>query len=232
MTPRAGAVILATRQLDPSFHGPPVADRVLDILLLRICTRTMESCPQIDGFVVVAAPGVDDEALSAARASAKFLSTVPSGSTARDSVGPAVEALPPEFDRVVLHDVARPLASPELFSAVVRALEDADGVVPGVPVAETVKRVEEGRVRATIPRTGLWTLQTPTGFRRAALMAATPADVRKAGNVTEEVWSLQGAGYRVVTVAGETANVRVSSQRDLRLAESLLAERRAREDGR
>jgi 2-C-methyl-D-erythritol 4-phosphate cytidylyltransferase / 2-C-methyl-D-erythritol 2,4-cyclodiphosphate synthase len=231
MTSRAGAVILADRELHSPFRGPSGVNRLLDYLL-RICTLTVDACPQIDGFVVIAAPGVNAKALYSARASAKFLAMVPSGSTTRDSVGQAVEALSPEIDRVVIHDVARPMASAELFARAVQALDASDAVVPQVPVSDTVKRVERDFVRETIPRQSLAMVQTPQGFRREVLVATERADDGNADRLSELLWALQAAGLRVVTIPGDPANIRVGDPGGLRLVEALLARREARTRGR
>ena len=72
-----------------------------------------------------------------------------------------------------MHDAARPLATADLFDAVIDAVRDgADGAVPGLAVADTLKRVDDVRVIATVDRVGLVAVQTPQAFRAAILRAA------------------------------------------------------------
>jgi 2-C-methyl-D-erythritol 4-phosphate cytidylyltransferase/2-C-methyl-D-erythritol 2,4-cyclodiphosphate synthase len=223
------AVVLA----DGEIAGEPLAFvRVLDRTLLALCTETLDACPEIQGFVVVAPPGVEDRAADAARASTKFLTSVPGRPTRPQSVADGVDALPLQFHIVVCHDVARPLASPALFGEVLRGLDGADAAVPRVPVADTVKRVADGLVQQTIPREALGMLQTPQAFRRQALVTANRNETGDRDAPTDVVPFPVPAGIRVATVPGDPANFAVRSPGDLRLAERLLADRLSRRDGR
>ena len=86
---------------------------------------------------------------------------------------PGSRSVPDDVDIVVVHDAARPLASRRLFDLVVQAVADgADGAVPALPVADTVKRVDGDRVVETVSREGLVGVQTPQAFRADALRAA------------------------------------------------------------
>jgi 2-C-methyl-D-erythritol 4-phosphate cytidylyltransferase len=174
---------------------------------------------------------MEDRAVESARSSPKFLTTVPEGATTQDSVTAGVLALPPRFEAVVVHNVSRPLASPGLFAAVLRALEGADAAIPQFPVGDTVKRVEAGVVRETIPREGLGAIQTPQGFRRQALMTLSGAEMGSPGGAPLDVSFLAAGGLRVATVLGEPANLEVRTPEDLRFVERLLAEAVSRGHG-
>ncbi|HEV8681846.1 MAG TPA: 2-C-methyl-D-erythritol 4-phosphate cytidylyltransferase [Actinomycetota bacterium] len=230
--PRAAAVILADGKAGTASEEPRAFASVFGRNLLGICVETVDVCPEIQGFVVVAPAGLEDRAADFARDSAKFLAAVPGRSTSRESVAVGVEALPPRFDVVLVHDVARPLASPGLFAAVLRALEGADAAVPQFPVGDTVKRVEGGVVRETIPREGLGAIQTPQGFRRHALMTLSGAEMGSPEGAPLDVSFLAAAGLRVATVRGEPANLQVRAPEDLRFVERLLAEAVSRGHGR
>ena len=99
---------------------------------------------------------------------------VAGGDTRQDSVARALAALPAEVDVVLVHDAARPLVPPSLVDAVAAAVRGgADAVVPGLPVADTVKSVDAADVvAATLDRSVLRSIQTPQGFRRETLAAA------------------------------------------------------------
>ena len=117
---------------------------------------------------------------------------------------------------IVIHDAARPLASPALFAAVVRAVnEGADAAVPGLAVTDTVKRVEqEGDdvvAVATVERAELVTVQTPQAFRRDALVRAHAA----AGEATDDAALVESVGGRIVVIAGEPENVKITAPADL-----------------
>jgi 2-C-methyl-D-erythritol 4-phosphate cytidylyltransferase len=144
------------------------------------------------------------------------------GPRRRDSVRAGLEALPPDASHVLVHDAARPLASPDLVRRVIDRLLSGgvDAVVPVVPVRDTLKRVGDGWVVETVDRRGLAGAQTPQGFRVAALRAAHAANGDDdAGDDALLVERLLGS---VATVEGEEANLKVTYPGDLALAEAWL----------
>ncbi len=189
--------------------------------LLAHAVRTLGACPGVEGFVVAAPQGMEDETKAIADGP-KLLGVVTGGATRQDSVARALEAAPPGFDAVVCHDVARPLATPDLFAAVLEALDSADGAVPGVRVPDTVKRVAEGRVAETVPRAGLVLAQTPQAFRRGPLERAHRAAAEDGFEATDDAMLLERAGYSVVVVPGDPANVKITGPGDLERAAALL----------
>jgi 2-C-methyl-D-erythritol 2,4-cyclodiphosphate synthase len=122
---------------------------------------------------------------------------------------------------VVVHDAARPCASPALFAAAIAAVaRGADAAVPGLALADTVKRVgDDGVVAATLERAGLIAVQTPQAFTADALRGAHGA----AGEATDDAALVEAAGGRVVVVVGEVANVKVTVPSDLTAAAGHLA---------
>jgi 2-C-methyl-D-erythritol 4-phosphate cytidylyltransferase len=229
--PSAAAVLLS--QPERIRPGYPSGDAtwLFKQGLLASGVETLHRCPEIEGLVIVAPDGLEDEAAAAGRRSWKFLGVVTAEPTAWGSVRQAVHLLPPEFDLVVVHDAARPLASPALFARVVQALDGADAVVPQVPVSDTVKRVAQGRVRETIPRQSLAIVQTPQGFRRRALEAG-PGEEPAPGTWTDPLTFVTALGLRVVAIPGEPGNLAVRGPDDRRLLDRLLAARLAGPHGR
>lgn len=199
--------------------------------LLAHAVSLMEACPEVDGFVVAAPAGREPEAEAIAGASGKLLSVVAGGPTRQSSVLRALRAVPPPFGRVLCHDVARPLARPALASAVLAAVEAADGAVPCVPVPDTVKRLRGGEVVGTLSRDELGLAQTPQAFRRDALEAAHQLALEAGVHATDDAALLERAGFRVAVVPGDSLNLKVTSREDVRLAEALLAERAGRSRG-
>jgi len=149
--------------------------------------------------------------------------TVAGGATRSASVRAGLDALAPETEIVVVHDAARPLADEALFDRVIAAVRDgADGAVPGVPIADTVKRIDaEGAVTDTVPRDDLVAVQTPQAFRADVLRAAHAAGPEG----TDDAAVVEAAGGRVVVVAGAADNFKITEPADLDRAGEVLARR-------
>jgi 2-C-methyl-D-erythritol 4-phosphate cytidylyltransferase/2-C-methyl-D-erythritol 2,4-cyclodiphosphate synthase len=181
------------------------------------------ACAGIASVVVTAPAGSED----LAHAIVEPLGThavVTGGPTRHASVRAALAVIPPEVDAIVCHDAARALASPALFAAVLDGLERWGGVVPVVPVPDTVKRVHEGAVVSTEPREDLALAQTPQAFRAAALRDAH-ARAEEAGlEFTDDAAALEWAGYRVGVVRGEPNAFKITTAEDLSRAERLIEE--------
>ena len=143
------------------------------------------------------------------------------GARRRDSVMAGLEALRPGIEFVVIHDAARPLAGADLVARVRDRLTagHADGVVPVLPLRDTVKRVDREVVVETLERADLVAVQTPQGFRTETLRAAHAADDSDA---TDDAVLVERLGGVVVTVPGEIHNLKITFPEDLRLAEALL----------
>jgi len=181
-------------------HGRRVVDVSLD------AARTLVGSAA-DGLVVVVPQDRAGEPMAGADV------VVAGGLTRSDSVRAGLEAVPDAAAVIVVHDAARPLASPALFAAVVAAL-DADGVdgaVPGLPVTDTVKRVRGGEVVATLDRAELVAVQTPQAFRADILRKAHASGL----DATDDAALVELAGGRVVIVPGEPTNVKITTSADL-----------------
>jgi 2-C-methyl-D-erythritol 4-phosphate cytidylyltransferase len=217
---RAVALLLAAGRGERLAGARPKA--FLDLggrTLLEHAVAAVEACPDVEGHVVAAPEGWEEEADRIGRRSGKHLAVVLGGPSRRASVEEALGAVPEGFDAVICHDVARPLASSKLFSAVLAPLDRADGAIPVVPVSDTVKRVAEGVVLGTVPREDLALAQTPQAFRREALEAAHARDTDEA---TDDAVLLERAGFRLAVVAGEPTNLKITVSEDLRVAQALL----------
>jgi 2-C-methyl-D-erythritol 4-phosphate cytidylyltransferase len=167
-----------------------------------------------DEVVVVLPDGVDWDGPPVAAA-------VPGGATRSASVRAGLDAVPGSAAVVVVHDAARPLASPALFDAVIGAVQaGADAAVPALPVPDTVKRVEGERVVETITRDGLVAVQTPQAFRADALRAAH----RTGDDATDDAALIEASGGSVVVVPGAPANLKVTTPADLVVASALCVD--------
>ncbi len=145
--------------------------------------------------------------------------TVAGGATRSASVRAGLAVVPEDAEMIVVHDAARPLATPALFKAVVDAVaRGADGAVPGLPLVDTVKRVVDGRISETVDRRCLMGVQTPQAFRAEWLRSAH----RAGAEGTDDSSLVEAIGGTVLVVAGEPANIKLTLDADLALAEILL----------
>lgn len=148
---------------------------------------------------------------------------VPGGPRRRDSVAAGLARLPETTEAVLVHDAARPLASTALARRVLDrlAVGDADGVIPVVPVRDTLKHMDGEAVVRTVDRSPLVAVQTPQAFRLDALMAAHRASTDDA---TDDAQLLEWDDRRVVGIDGEPTNLKVTYPDDLLVAAALLTE--------
>jgi 2-C-methyl-D-erythritol 4-phosphate cytidylyltransferase len=149
---------------------------------------------------------------------------VPGGPTRQASVRRGLGVVPGEVSLVVCHDAARPFASPALYDRVVQAVSDEfPGVVPGVRSPDTVKRVASGRVAESLARDELVLAQTPQAFDARALRAAHERAAAEGWEATDDAMLLEWAGLAVAVVEGEVLNFKITTEADLRRAESVVA---------
>ena len=146
----------------------------------------------------------------------------PGGAERQDSVRIALALTSAESEVVIVHDAARPLACPDLFAACLAAAERGDGAIAAIPVADTLKRVTDGAITATIPRAGLWLAQTPQAFRRSILIAAHAQAVAKNFNATDDADLSERIGARVEVIESLAPNFKVTTPADLGMAEAIL----------
>jgi 2-C-methyl-D-erythritol 4-phosphate cytidylyltransferase len=208
-----GAIVVAAGRGDR--FG--TAKQFLELAGTRLVDRAVTACTDAcDAVVVVLPPRVEWDGPSVHAA-------VTGGATRSESVRAGLVALPARCDIVVVHDAARPLASRELFDAVIDAIRrGADAAVPALPMADTLKRVDDGaRVVETVARADLVAVQTPQAFRADALRAAheTSADA------TDDAALVERRGGCVVIVPGDATNFKITAPSDLDLAAAVLAGR-------
>ncbi|WP_216852791.1 2-C-methyl-D-erythritol 4-phosphate cytidylyltransferase [Phytoactinopolyspora halotolerans] len=163
------------------------------------------------------------------------LHVVEGGSSRRQSVRRALDATPPQVDVVLIHDAARCLAPAALFVAVADAIDAGrDAVVPGLPVVDTLKQVDEtGAVVATPDRSLLQAVQTPQGFRRHVLERAhRAAEERGDTTATDDAGLVEWLGQPVHVIPGHDHAMKITRPIDLVLAEALIAGENSSEEVR
>ena len=160
----------------------------------------------------------DDRALAESVADGALI--VEGGATRAASVRAALEALAGSgVTKVLIHDAARPSASPDLIARVVAALDHAQGAAPALPVTDALWTGADGRVTGTRDRNGLFRAQTPQGFAFDAILAAHRAH---AGEAADDVEVARAAGIDVVMVTGDEANQKLTFPGDFIRAEQAL----------
>ena len=178
--------------------------------------------------IVVAVPEAHVEAtrrLLARRRVPKILDVVAGGADRQESVWRALQRIPERAERVVVHDAVRPFIDRALVERVLAAAETGAATC-GVPVRETVKRVKDGAVEATIPRQGLWLTQTPQAFRRALLWEAHEKARRDGFAGTDDAVLVERLGTTVAMVPGLPRNLKITTREDLETARAWATSRR------
>jgi len=154
---------------------------------------------------------------------AKIVDIVRGGERRQDSVWQGFRLLDAATAEVVLvHDGARPLVSPGLISRVIAAARADGAAVPALPLEDTVKEVQEGRVVRTADRTLLARTQTPQGFLYTVLKKALYQARRDRFYGTDEAMLAERAGIPVSVVEGDPRNIKITTLVDLKIAEGLL----------
>lgn len=151
----------------------------------------------------------------------KLLPPTNGGAERQDSVRLGLEALEAHAPgKILIQDGARPLSSQALIDRVVDALDSHAAALPCVLVTDTLKRVEDGYVGATVDRTGLARAQTPQGFRYTDILSAHRAVAGQA--LTDDAAVAEHAGLKIGLVEGAEDNLKITTQDDLARAEGLM----------
>jgi len=183
--------------------------------LLAEPLRRLEDSDWIDAIVVVAPPEWEEPVILLAEelGCGKVNACVAGGATRTDSVRAGLAEVPADALVVLVHDAARPFVSDEVIERVLAPLSEGwDGVVPGLPVSDTLKRVEpDGAVVETVSRDSLYAVQTPQAFLVDVLRRAAAGD----GDATDCAGLVEAAGGRVKVVPGDERLLKVTTADDL-----------------
>ncbi|HVZ13956.1 MAG TPA: bifunctional 2-C-methyl-D-erythritol 4-phosphate cytidylyltransferase/2-C-methyl-D-erythritol 2,4-cyclodiphosphate synthase [Bauldia sp.] len=222
---KTAAIIVAAGRGSRAGSGeiPKQYQPVGGVSVLRRSLETFLDSGLADLLVPVIGPDDAGQYAKVAPQHDRLAAPITGGATRQASVRAGLAALADsEPDRVLIHDAARPFAGTDLIQRVVAALDAADAVVPVLPVASTLKAVTDGMVTATVSRAGLFTAETPQGFRYELIRQAHEKAAGAGHEFTDDAAVAEWVGIRVKTVAGDPANVKLTTAEDIAAADRRL----------
>jgi 2-C-methyl-D-erythritol 4-phosphate cytidylyltransferase len=201
---------------------PKAFAKLRDRPLLAESLERLEASDWIDSIVIVAPPGWEEPSILVAEelACTKVIACATGAETRAESVRAGVAEVAEDAAVIVVHDAARPVLPDEVLERVLTALNEGwDGVVPALPLADTVKRVRDGQIVETLPRDELVAVQTPQAFVAPVLRQALAGDLTGATDCASLVEAHSG---RVTTVPGDPRLLKVTDASDIELVASFL----------
>lgn len=238
MTQRSGTVAVVVAGGSGDRLGRPGGKQLATVAgwpVLSWALRAVAAVPEIESLVVVCPEERRDEYHREAVEPIGLpypVTYAPSGATRQQSVYSGLRAAGDEFEFVVVHDGARPLVTPEVFSrclAILEARPEAAGAVVGHPSFDTLKVVDGDCVVETPDRARYWAVQTPQVFRCPALVAAHEAANADGFEGTDDASLVERLGQTVLVVPGPRDNVKVTVTEDLAYVTAVLGRRRGGE---
>lgn len=157
----------------------------------------------------------------------KPVELIKGGATRQESVYNGLQALPPDAERVLIHDGARCLATPDLFDRCADILLECTGLIAAIPVKDTIKLVDDlGIIKDTPDRSRLWAAQTPQGFDVHLLKQCHETGKIQGWEVTDDAALFEKCGFPVRIVPGEESNLKITTPLDLAIGEFILKNQR------
>jgi 2-C-methyl-D-erythritol 4-phosphate cytidylyltransferase len=217
------AVIVAAGRGDrPGLDRPKAFAKLNGRPLLAESLERLEASEWVDSIVVAAPPDWEEPVILLAEelGCGKVVAAVPGGETRAASVRAGLAEVPDDAAVVLVHDAARPVLAEEVVERLMTTLTEGwDGVVPGLPIADTVKRVDGDQIVETVDRDALVISQTPQAFVWPALRDAAAAG----DDATDCAALVEARGGRIKVVPGDPRLVKVTDRADLELVERWLA---------
>ncbi|MCS6802973.1 MAG: 2-C-methyl-D-erythritol 4-phosphate cytidylyltransferase [Chloroflexota bacterium] len=200
------------------FGGDKVFAELAGRPVLAHAVAAFEESPEVDGIVLVLREEKVGRAwaLAAEYGWTKLRAVTVGGARRQDSVLAGVRAAQAEW--VLIHDAARPLVTPEVVARGLEAARATGAAIAALPVRDTLKRVENDQIIATVDRARLWAAQTPQIFRSALLERALETE----SDVTDDAAAVEALGVPVRVFLGSERNFKVTTAADLALAEAIL----------
>ncbi len=196
-----------------------------------ILARTMESLdgnPIIDEIIpVLDTKDFDDfrKKILKPHRLKKIKRIVAGGRTRQESVYNGLKELEEDFDLVLIHDAARPFIEDETVIEVIAQAAAHGAAAAAVPATDTIKKSDmDGFISGTVPRDGLWAVQTPQAFRRGLILKAHEQAEKDGFQGTDDASLVERLGQKVKIVEGSRWNFKITTAEDLVIAESILRE--------
>jgi 2-C-methyl-D-erythritol 4-phosphate cytidylyltransferase len=196
-------------------HGRP---------MLHYSLATLAKIAAVTEVVIAIPPGLDKRTRDeVARAGLEVVPVkiTPGGAERQDSVRLALALTSAEAQVILIHDAARPFADAALFRRCLEAAAARGAAIAAIPVADTLKRVADGAIVATVRRAGLYQAQTPQAFQRRLLVAAHERATREHIIATDDADLVEQIGGTVEIVEASALNMKITTRADLMIAESL-----------
>ncbi len=190
--------------------------------VLAITLTAFEKAAEIDEIIVVT-KNTDIDAVKTLAEKyniSKLAAVVCGGDTRQESIHNALTAVKGEF--VLIHDGARPFVTQEQVNAVAEALYENDAASLGIPVTDTIKTVDGDYITGTLDRSTLVSIQTPQGFKAEIIKKAHKIAKDSGLSATDDCALCEDMGIKVKVIYGSSANIKLTTPDDLKLAESLL----------
>ncbi|TCP52315.1 2-C-methyl-D-erythritol 4-phosphate cytidylyltransferase [Tumebacillus sp. BK434] len=206
--------------------GSDIKKQYLPLAGAPILIRTLQAlaaCSAVDRMVLVVSEDDREYVHTLCREHdiAKIGAIVAGGRERQDSVRQGLAALDGQTELVAVHDAARPLVTAEEVEQVLAAARAGGAATLGVPLKDTIKRVEGTRVQETLPRSELFAVHTPQAFHRSILEAAHQRSFLAGGSSTDDASLVEAAGVSVQMVEGRYTNLKITTPDDLVIAEAL-----------
>lgn len=189
--------------------------------MLVVTASRFVGLAQLGRFIVVAAPDAHEQCEELLAPLGLPLRFAPAGMERQHSVANGLAAVDPECAIVAVHDAARPLVTPAAVAACIAAARTSGAAILATPVPDTVKRVHDGRIVATVPRHDLWLAQTPQAFD-VDLLRRAHAAAEMNGVATDDAALVEQLGHAVAIVPSDARNRKVTTAADLVWAEAAL----------
>jgi len=207
-------------------RGPKALLEVGGSTLLERVASTFLEHPAVGEIVAAVPERLVPEARSRLDALANprgaRVTAIAGGETRQESVRLGIGALQRSLPYVAVHDVARALVDAALISRVLEAARETGAAIPALPLRDTVKEVDRGRIVRTIPRDRLQGAQTPQIFARDILARAHARPAENDAGATDDAWLVEAAGVSVAVVPGDPSNLKLTEPSDVIAIESHL----------
>jgi 2-C-methyl-D-erythritol 4-phosphate cytidylyltransferase len=207
-------------------RGPKALLEIGGSTLLERVASTFLACAAV-GEIVAAVPErlvLDAQSRLDALANPRGarVMAIAGGATRQESVRLGIGALQRSLPYIAVHDVARALVDTALIARVLEAARETGAAIPALPLRDTVKEVDRGRIVRTIPRDRLQGAQTPQIFARDILARAHARSAETDAGATDDAWLVEAAGVPVAVVPGDPSNLKLTEPSDVIAIESHL----------